>query len=342
MSETTFTENQIRMLEKYRDVQKDYRLRNRFIALLMLAAGDCLEKIASIIGCNVKTVKNWLDIYTTEGIESLNTFNYKPKKCYLGFHEVNQVIIYVIFNSPRNIGIIVNYIENKFGVTYSEETVRQLLKKHGLKYFRPKTVPGSPPSVEEQERFIEIYFKLASLPRTRVFFGDAMHLIHQNVPAQCWGDPQCPPVCETNTGRKRLNILGAYDPDAHSFIHLTGEENCNADRVIQFLEIVQKKNSDCDNIYIIVDNASYFYAEKVRDWLKVNKNINLLFLPPYSPNLNLIECFWRFAKDHLVKNKYYEKYKTFRANVFRFLNNIEDHIEELESLMVKKFEIVKA
>jgi len=55
----------------------------------------------------------------------------------------------------------------------------------------------------------------------------------------------------------------------------------------------------------------------------------------------LIERFWRFVKDKLVKNKYYEKYKTFRANVFRLLNHTDQYINEFKSLMVEKFEIVK-
>jgi len=68
----------------------------------------------------------------------------------------------------------------------------------------------------------------------------------------------------------------------------------------------------------------------------------LHFLPSYAPNLNLIERFWRFVKERLVKNTYYKKYKTFRATVFRFLNHVDQYIEELSTLMVEKFEIVKA
>ncbi len=54
----------------------------------------------------------------------------------------------------------------------------------------------------------------------------------------CWGDLKQPPVIKTNTGRKRLNILGAYNPDSHRFVHLTGEENCDAKRVIAYFEVI--------------------------------------------------------------------------------------------------------
>lgn len=63
-------------------------------------------------------------------------------------------------------------------------------------------------------------------------------------------------------------------------------------------------------------------------------------LPSYAPNLNLIERFWKLAKEKLVKNTYYEKDKTFRAHVFRFLNHVDEYIEELKTLMVERFQII--
>lgn len=121
-----------------------------------------------------------------------------------------------------------------------------------------------------------------------VLFGDAMHPVHQNFPGLCRGNPAFPPTSETNSGRKCLNIIGAYDPAAYSFTHLTGEENCNAERVIEFLELIYKKYCNVSNIYLILDNAKYFHATKVRNWVDEHKKINIVFLTSYAPNLNLI------------------------------------------------------
>jgi transposase len=176
---------------------------------------------------------------------------------------------------------------------------------------------------------------------TVFLFGDGMHLIHQNIPAFCWADPRNPPILKTNTGRKRLNILGAYNPDLHSFIHLTGEENCDASRIIEYFKLIMRVYRGAPKIILFLDNATYFKAQIVSDWLKDNPELQIKFLPPYAPNLNLIERFWRFVKDKLVKNKYYKKYKTFRAKTFQLLNHTDKFIDELKTLMVEKFEIVK-
>ena len=183
--------------------------------------------------------------------------------------------------------------------------------------------------------------KLTSKPGTVFLFGDGMHLIHQNVPGLCWGDPKHRPVLKTNTGRRRLNILGAYNPDSYSFIHLTGEENCDAKRVIEYFKVIIKAYRRAPAIILFLDNARYFKAEIVTNWLKDHPKLKLQFLPPYAPNLNLIERFWRFTKEHLVKNTYYKKYKTFRAKVFQFLNHVDEYVNELKTLMVEKFEIIK-
>jgi transposase len=183
--------------------------------------------------------------------------------------------------------------------------------------------------------------KLTREPGTVFLFGDGMHLIHQNIAGLCWGNPKNPPIIETNTSRQRLNILGAYNPDSLSFVHLTGEENCDAQRVIEYFSVILKAYNRAPGIVLFLDNAKYFKAKIVREWLEKHPKLKLEFLPPYAPNLNLIERFWRFVKEQLVKNRYYKKYKTFRAKVFQFLNHIDEHTKELETLMVEKFEIVK-
>ena len=183
--------------------------------------------------------------------------------------------------------------------------------------------------------------KRTSQAGTLFLFGDGMHLNHQNVPGLCWGDPKDPPILKTNTSRQRLNILGAYNPDLHSFVYLTGEENCDAKRVIEYFEVILKAYLRAPAILLFLDNAKYFKAKIVTTWLKDHPKLKLEFLPPYAPNLNLIERFWRFVKEHLVKNTYYKKYKTFRAKVFQLLNHVDEHTNELETLMVEKFEIVK-
>ena len=343
MHEYKFTDQEIKILIQQRDNQNNQRIRDRFMAILMISQKIEFEIIAMLLGKTTKTIENWYKLYQNKGINELNSFNYKPKQPKLNFNEINQVIIWVIANNPGKVIQIKEYIKNKFNVDYTEDAIRKILRKRKLAWIKPKVLPGNPPTEELQIKTVNKYFEMKanSIPGTVFLFGDGMHLIHQTVPAYCWCDPLYPLLLETNTGRKRLNILGCYNPDTYDFIHLTGEENCDAERVIEFFEMILKRYYKAPAIKLTLDNAKYFKAAIVRDWLKTHPKLTLEFLPSYSPNLNLIERLWRFIKDELVKNNYCKLYKTFRAKVFQLLNNLHKRVDEFKSLMVEKFQIIK-
>jgi len=112
--------------------------------------------------------------------------------------------------------------------------------------------------------------------------------------------------------------------------------------VIEFFELLLKAYKQSPKFILFLDNATYFKSKIVTDWLEKHSKLELEFLPPYCPNINLIERFWRFVKNKLVKNKYYKKYITFRAKTFQLLNHTDEYIDEFKRLMVEKFEIVRA
>jgi uncharacterized membrane protein len=83
-----FQSDEIQSLNRYRDEQQDVRLKIRFIALLMLAQGVSVEIIASSIGKSVRSIENWFQQYRAKGIDSLNSFSYKPKQAFLNKEQI--------------------------------------------------------------------------------------------------------------------------------------------------------------------------------------------------------------------------------------------------------------
>lgn len=152
ISKYKFNEDEIAKLHTHRDNQPDVRLKIRFIALLMIAEGVDLKTIASVIGKSIKTIENWLCQYATKGIDSLNSFQYKPKQSYLSSEQIDQVASWVKETNPGKTKEVREYIKAHFEVAYSNEAVRKLLKKRGFKILRPKVVPGNPPSEEAQKK----------------------------------------------------------------------------------------------------------------------------------------------------------------------------------------------
>ena len=159
VSSYQFSDQEIEQLNQYRDNQDDARLKARFIALLMLAEGIEINKVASIIGKSIKTIENWHRQYQSKGIESLNFFQYKPKQCYLNEPQIEQLVSWVKTTNPSKLKQIRQYIIDHFKVKYTTEAIRKLLHKKGLKLLRPKVTPGNPPSEEEQKKKLQTTFK---------------------------------------------------------------------------------------------------------------------------------------------------------------------------------------
>jgi transposase len=147
-------------------------------------------------------------------------------------------------------------------------------------------------------------------------------------------------IIKSNTGRKRINILGALDIEDFSVITTLTEEMCNSERIVEFLQKIKEKYPDRE-VVIILDNARYNYATATRVFAEEN-NIKLLFLPPYAPNLNLIERLWKFTKKHLVNNTYHEDYTQFVNATGNFFKNLCDYNQELSHLFKRKFQIIHA
>lgn len=174
----------------------------------------------------------------------------------------------------------------------------------------------------------------------KVYFVDAAHLLHNAVPAQGWIKRGTTVELKTNSGRNRLNVLGAYSPDDHSLVSLAGTESCDAERVCQLLYKLRAVNTG-KRLLLVLDNARYQRAAIVQAVAK-RLRIRLLFLPPYSPNLNLIERFWKFLRKKVLRNTYYATFAEFRAAIQRLLANLDAYTDELTTLMTERFHLFSA
>lgn len=111
----------------------------------------------------------------------------------------------------------------------------------------------------------------------------------------------------------------------------------NADSVCAGLEKL-RKNSPDECLYVILDNAAYQRCKKVKACAE-KLNINLIYLPAYSPNLNLIERLWKFLRGRILSNKYHKSFSEFYNNVESFLANVHiNFVHSLDTLLVLNFE----
>lgn len=114
----------------------------------------------------------------------------------------------------------------------------------------------------------------------------------------------------------------------------------NAVSTVALLEQIEAAYPAAKKITVILDNARYYRSKVVAEYLK-NSRIELNFLPPYSPNLNLIERFWKFFKKQVLYNQYYETFSQFKSACEGFFDNLESYHKQLRSLLTENFEIIR-
>jgi len=331
-------------ISEYRRMHKKVRtLRegDRIKAILLLNKGYSYEEIAELLLIDDGTVRRWYLIYENKGIKILLEDNYIGGTSKLTTSDQLELSSHLENNIYLTAKEICAYVDTKYGIDYTSKGMTSLLHQMGFSYKKPKHIPGKA-NQKAQEEFIERYKKLKENKSTedRIYFVDGVHPLHNSQPAYGWIKKGKEQSLKTNTGRMRVNINGAYDIAAHKVI-IREDESINSQSTIALLEQMLKEQP-LGLLYIILDNAKYYRSRIVKDFLEKNQRIQFVFLPPYSPNLNLIERLWRFFKKKTIYNKYYEKFAVFKEKCLNFFENIDDYKNELETLMTENFQLIQA
>ena len=319
----------------------DKKQRDKIKAILLLDKGYEYSEIAEILLIDYTTVWRWYETYITGGTNALLKDYYVGGMCKLTEVQLDQLVEHLECTMYLTAKEVCVFVKKTFKVKYTIKGMTGLLHQLGFTYKKPKHIPGKA-DIEAQEAFIKKYRKLRKnkAPEDRIYFMDGVHPMHNSQPAYGWIKKGKDMVLKANTGRQRLNLNGVYNLEDHSVI-IQETEMINAQSTVSLLSEMLRKQP-LGKIYVILDNARYYRSEQVRLFVENNKRICLLFLPPYSPNLNLIERLWKFFKKKVIYNSYYEKFTLFRKYCLDFFRHLGKYRAELQTLMTDNFQLIQA
>jgi transposase len=173
---------------------------------------------------------------------------------------------------------------------------------------------------------------------TVLLFLDGVHFVQAAFLGYLWCFTRI--FVRSPSGRKRWNVLGAFNAISGQFTMVANDGYITATTVCELLRKLSVQYAGLP-IVIVLDNARYQHCNLVKELAK-ELGITLEFLPSYSPNLNLIERLWKFVKKKCLYNVYYETFDEFTAGINDCLSRVEtDYKEELETLMKPKFQNFK-
>lgn len=316
-------------------LERSRKYADRIRVILLLDDGEKYRDIAKFLFLDEGSIANYRKRYREGGIEGLINDHYVGKVPLLSpaqLLELNDDLQKEVFPDT---GKVIDHVEKKFQVRYSRGGMTDLLHRMGFSFKKPKAVPGKADR-KKQEKFIKQYNGVK--PHGLVYFADSTHPMFNPVMGYGWIKKGQDFEIKTNSGRFHLNINGAIEINTMNVI----ARSCNVvnrDSICELLRAIRNKNPEKDKIYLVLDNAPYNRAKKVKKLAKKLK-IRLLYLPPYSPNLNPIERLWKFMKKKMMANKYYDTFDDFKHEVMEFFRGIRKYRKELETLITDNFQLM--
>jgi transposase len=193
--------------------------------------------------------------------------------------------------------------------------------------------------VAEQQRFLadELMPRLeaAQAGQGHVFFVDAAHFVFGTFLCCLWSFGRL--FVKAASGRQRFNVLGAWNAVTQQLIAVTNTTVVNTETMCQLLRQIAARRL-VGTVTLVLDNARYQRNATVQA-LAAQLGITLLYLPSYSPNLNLIERLWKFIKRRELYGKYHQRFDDFRAAIQTCLSQLRTkHRKRLKTLMTLNFQ----
>jgi transposase len=309
-------------------------------ALWLKSQGLSHEDICRLTGISPNTLRSYLRDYQTGGIDKLKEVNFYQPQSALEEHR-DTLEDYFRKHPPATIKEAAAKIKELTGIERKESQVRAFLNKLGMKCRKVGMLPAKA-DPDKQAAFkqdkLEPRLEEAKTGQRAVFFVDAAHFVLAPFLGLLWCFERV--FIKAPAGRQRFNVLGALNAITHELITVTNDSYINAESVCELLLKLAELNLGVP-ITLILDNARYQKCALVLDLAK-SLNIELLFLPAYSPNLNLIERLWKFVKKQCLYSIYYPDFASFKQAIIECLSQTDaKYKQDLDSLLTLNFQTFK-
>lgn len=327
--------------------QTNSAVHRRMNALLLLDDGWTAERVAEALFIEAETVREHRRLYAFAGRAGVERLAYSGHAPVLSEAESAELAAELDVRLYLTAKSVCGFVADRFGVTYTPQAMAKLLGRIGFVWKRPKRVPAKA-DAEAQRAFLE--GRLAPLmaaaeadPAARpLYFVDATHPAYDAHPACGWFRRGETRTLKSNHGRVNVTLNGALSWPGREVVtreasKITGPE------MVAFFQDLAARHPEAEAITVVLDNATYNRAAVVREWLAApGCRVRLAYLPPYAPNLNLIERLWWFFKKKTLWNTHYPTLADFKAAIRAFFADLQRWEAELAALLTNRFHLIGA
>lgn len=327
-------------LEYLRAKTKDKKIYVRYTCILMFDSGFSYAEISKVLGICEKSPQRAVDAYRLGGLEEVSRYYYVGNTGNLTEFQERVLVDELSNNLYITCQEVCEYIKEEFDVEYTVSGVCKLLKRLGFVYKKTKLIPGKADTDKQAvmaEELVELVDNLKG--ESKVFFMDGVHPTHNTGNCRAWILKGQEYELSANTGRQRININGAMNAQDPTETYVDYTDSVNAQSTQRLIEQILKANKNSKTIYLVSDNARYYKNAELQEFLKLHPKIEWIFLPTYSPNLNLIERLWKFMRKEVINGYYYDTFDKFKNKIENFFDHLKIHESGLKSLITMNFQL---
>ena len=301
-------------LELHHRHEGDGRVRDRIKAVLLRNEGWEIKLIAQALRIQEETVRQHLKDWTSDNkVKPANggsRSNLNDNQSRELEHHLEQTLYVRVID-------ICDYVNRLYQVLYTVSGMTKWLHSKGFSYKQPTLVP-SKADASKQAAFIEAYKALKARVSNSepIVFIDSVHPTMATKLGYGWIRRGTNKVLRQTASRTRVNITGAIELSTMKVV-TQQTLTVNAETTCAFLGKLKEAYATASKLHIILDGSGYHRSEAVRD-AAVKNDIELHFLPPYSPNLNPIERLWKVMNEQVRNNVFFPSAQAFREAITHF------------------------
>ncbi|MGL6107081.1 IS630 family transposase [Romboutsia sp.] len=333
-------ENDVDINDKIKEVkvalknEKNLRMYKRYSVLLKHLQGINNKEIGKMELLEPHTVGLYIKKYAAGGLDALKmNYNNCGQKRKLSPEQEENIKKVITEKIPEEVGfenrcnwtiaLVKEYIKDKFNIDMALSSVHVVMIRLGLSHTRPTYVLAKVDKAK-QEKFkedFEVLKKILDGEVQHIVFEDESMIRDYQAMQKTWFPKGKQRKIRTYGKNPGVKIIGILDYNSGS-VYCEEHKNYDAEVFLGFLKKVLEKYPTGKTI-MILDNARIHHAKLIQPFLSDNKHkLELMFLPPYSLELNLIEGLWGWLKSNVINNKFFASLEEVRVSIDKFIESI--------------------
>ena len=339
---TTTTRKQLELTLRQAFKAGDLPLVKRVTALLGIARGEPVDRVAAGVGISPSSVYAWLRAFLLEGVAGLRVRwrGGRPAKL---TKTQRQRLAAIIEGGPEAAGfptgcwhalLIQQVIQREFGVSYNVHYLATLLRGLGFSFQKARFVSDH---LDEVARAAWLAYTFpawraqAEAAGGLLLFGDEASFAQWGSLGYTWAPIGQQPVVKTTGRRKAYKVFGLIEFFSGQLFYQGLAGRLNGDSYVAFLTGVLEQTTA--PLFLVQDGAPYHRAAPVKAFFAQHRDrLHVTQLPSYSPDYNPIEFLWRATKRQATHNRYFPEFETLIGSVEEALAFFAAHPEQVKAL----------